>query len=246
MALRKIQAVQTGMLQRYLWKLIPKAQRSFLLGRLSVVDRQVVNKVMSGNVIFPRPFADQNCLFIHVPKCAGSSLCKALFDDWRPGHLPLYWYEQQFPEAFEQSFKFTFVRHPLERAYSAFAFLKGNEPIARDLSAWRLMSRYDNFNTFVAQWLHEDNIRRQIHFAPQTDFLTDSLGRLAMDFIGRQESLEEDFARLTDILDLSATLPHINPSRQREAGPAHAFCTARTRRLIRRVYARDFELLGYA
>ncbi|KAA5847545.1 sulfotransferase, partial [Pseudomonas chlororaphis] len=29
------------MLQRYLWKLLPKSQRAFLLGRLSVVDRQV-------------------------------------------------------------------------------------------------------------------------------------------------------------------------------------------------------------
>ncbi|MBP5132375.1 sulfotransferase, partial [Pseudomonas protegens] len=32
------------MLQRFVWKLLPKTQRNFLLGRLSVVDRQVVNK----------------------------------------------------------------------------------------------------------------------------------------------------------------------------------------------------------
>jgi hypothetical protein len=233
------------MLQRYLWKLLPKAQRAFLLGRLSVVDRQVVNKSMSASVSFPEPFAQRSCLFIHVPKCAGSSVCAALFDDWSPGHLPLYWYEQQFPRQFAASFKFAFVRDPLERAYSAYTFLRGNALGARDHGAQQLVRQFRDFDDFVGRWLHPETIQRQLHFAAQSDFLTNSLGHPALDFIGYQEHLERDFRQVCERLGHKVELPHVNRSQQRLATPAREFCTVRTRRLVRRVYQRDYEMLGY-
>lgn len=233
------------MLQRYLWKLLPKSQRHFLLERLSVADRQVVDKSMSANLRYPQPFAQHSCLFVHVPKCAGSSVCKALFDGWRPGHLPLYWYEQQFPEQFDASFKFAFVRDPLERAYSAYAFLRGNELGRRDQPAQKLVSHYRDFDDFVARWLHPETIRRQLHFTPQTDFLTSSLGHLALDFIGYQEHLARDFRLVCERLGHSAQLPRINTSQQRHPAPVRDFCSVRTRRLVRRAYQRDYEMLGY-
>lgn len=233
------------MLQRFMWKLLPKTQRSFLLGRLSVVDRQAVNKSMSANVRFPPAFSRHSCLFIHVPKCAGSSICSALFDGWTPGHLPLYWYEQQFPEAFSNSFKFAFVRDPLERVYSAYAFLRGNPMSPRDQAAQDLVMHYRDFDDFVRRWLHPENIDKQIHFALQSDFLTDSLGRLSLDFMGYQEHLQRDFQLLCERLGVGAQLPHLNGTRQRESAPVREMCSVRTRRLVRRVYQRDYEMLGY-
>ncbi|WP_085585281.1 MULTISPECIES: sulfotransferase family 2 domain-containing protein [unclassified Pseudomonas] len=233
------------MLQRYLWKLLPKPQRAFLLGRLPVVDRQVVNKSMSAQRAFPKAFEQRACLFIHVPKCAGSSICTALFEGWRPGHLPLYWYEEQFPERYAAAYKFAFVRDPLERAYSAYAFLRGNELGSRDQGAQRLVRRYRDFDDFVARWLHAETIPRQLHFAAQTDFLVDSLGHLALDFIGYQEHLERDFHLVCEHLGIEGRLPHVNGSRQRQPMPAREFCSVRTRRLVRRVYQRDYDLLGY-
>ncbi|MGE8067182.1 sulfotransferase family 2 domain-containing protein [Pseudomonas sp. NPDC089569] len=233
------------MLQRYLWKLLPKPQRQFLLGRLSVVDRQVVNKSMSANLRYPENFTQHSCLFIHVPKCAGSSVCVALFEGWTPGHLPLYWYEQQFPEQFANSYKFAFVRDPLERAYSAYSYLRGNAMSRRDQPAQKLVSQYRDFDDFVARWLHPETIQRQLHFAAQTDFLTDSFGHLAMDFIGYQEHLERDFRLVCQALGHEVSLPHVNGSRQRHPIPAREFCSVRTRRLVRRAYQRDYELLGY-
>lgn len=233
------------MLQRYLWKLLPKAQRVFLLGRLSVVDRQVVNKAMTGNVKLPAAFAQRNCLFIHVPKCAGSSLCTALFDGCAPGHIPLYWYEQQFPAHYASAFKFTVVRDPLERAYSAYTFLRGNQLNPRDQPAQELVRHYRDFDDFVARWLHLENARKQIHFAPQTDFLIDSLGHLPLDFIGRQERLAEDFQIICTRLGLETQLPRLNCTEQRQSVPVRDICSPRTRRLVRRVYQRDYEMLGY-
>lgn len=237
--------VGTEMLQRFLWKLLPKQQRAFLLGRLSVRDRQVVNKAMSGNVHFPQAFQQRSCVFIHIPKCAGSSVCSALFDGWMPGHLPLYWYEQQFPEQFSSSFKFTFVRDPLERAYSAYAFLRGNELGERDRRSQALVRHYRDFDDFIGRWLHPENVRKQLHFAPQTDFMVDSMGYMAMDFVGYQEHLDRDFQVLCEQLGVVSSLPHLNGSQHRQSALARDFCSVRTRRLVRRVYQRDYEMLGY-
>ncbi|MGY2288890.1 sulfotransferase family 2 domain-containing protein [Pseudomonas sp. SDO528_S397] len=233
------------MLQRLFWKLLPKDQRAFLLGRLSVVDRQAVNKSLSAVIALPPAFVRHSCVFIHVPKCAGSSLCSALFDDKGAGHLPYYWYQQQFPEHCANSFKFAFVRDPLERAYSAYAFLRGNHLNARDREAQALVSGYRDFDDFVRRWLHPDNLCRQLHFAPQADFLVDGMGRMSMDFLGRQEHLLQDFQHVCERLGINASLPHLNGSLTRRNAPAREFCSVRTRRLVRRAYQRDYEVLGY-
>ncbi|SDA96067.1 Sulfotransferase family protein [Pseudomonas sp. NFACC15-1] len=131
-------------------------------------------------------------------------------------------------------FKFAFVRDPLERAYSAYAFLRGNTLGVRDQAARKMVGQYRDFDDFVARWLHPENITRQLHFAAQTDFLIDSFGHLAMDFIGCQA-----------YLDRGARLPHVNHSWQRATVPVGDICSVRTRRLVRRVYQRDYEMLGY-
>lgn len=233
------------MLQRLFWKLLPKSQRVFLLGRLSVVDRQAVNKSLSGVATLAPAFKRHNCVFIHVPKCAGSSVCSALLDGRWPGHLPYYWYQQQFPEHCERSFKFAFVRDPLERAYSAYTYLRSNHMGSRDLHAQALVCSYRDFYHFVGNWLHPENLRRQLHFAPQTDFLVDHMGQMAMDFLGRQESLENDFQQVCERLGVSTSLPHLNVSLRRRSESVKDFCTQRTRRLVRRAYQRDYEVLGY-
>lgn len=233
------------MLQRFVWKLLPKTQRTFLLHRMPVIDRQVVNRSMSGNIRFPPAFRERRCLFIHVPKCAGNSVCAALFDDWCPGHLPLYWYEAQFARQYAEAFKFAFVRDPLERAYSAYAFLQGADLPERDGPARALVSTFGSFNEFVMHWLTEENVQRQMHFAPQTSFLVNGLGRLAMDFIGHHENLQQDFATVCRHLGVVASLPVRNVSPRREVPSAYEVASIRTRERIRQVYRRDYELLGY-
>jgi len=226
-----------------LWKLFPKQHREFLLERLSVVDRQVVNKTLSRKARFPEAFDHFECIFIHVPKCAGSSVAMSIFGSTPTGHLPLYWYEKQFKDRYEQYFKFGFVRDPLHRALSAYRYLLQN-PQQRDRAAFELLSRYSRFDTFVDGWLHPENVSKQIHFAPQYQFLQNSMGQIAVDFIGRQEHLEADFAALCEHLDINVQLQHLN----RSPGPRYqtaGLCSDASRKRIREVYARDYELFSY-
>ncbi|SCW83232.1 hypothetical protein SAMN03159473_05389 [Pseudomonas sp. NFACC52] len=107
-----------------------------------------------------------------------------------------------------------------------------------------MVGQYRDFDDFVARWLHPENITRQLHLAPQTDFLIDSLGHLAMDFVGYQEYLDRDYQRVCEHLG-GARLPHVNQSWQRTTMPVRDMCSVRTRRLVQRVYQRDYEMLGY-
>lgn len=228
---------------RFFWKLIPKMQRELLLERLSVVDRQVVDKTMSGRVDFPPVFDEFECVFIHVPKCAGSSVAMSLFGDTPTGHLPLYWYEKQFQERYTHYFKFGFVRDPLQRAWSAYSYLLHNTQ-RRDRAANELVNKFPSFDAFIDNWLHPENITKQIHFVPQHCFLQNSMGHIDVDFIGRQESLIPDFLTLCKHLNVKAELQHINRS-QRPSDDNRNICSAASRRRVREVYARDYELFAY-
>ncbi|MGV8920820.1 MAG: sulfotransferase family 2 domain-containing protein [Pseudomonas sp.] len=229
---------------RLFWKLIPKMQRELLLERLSVVDRQVVDKTMSSRIEFPTVFDDLECIFIHVPKCAGSSVAMSIFGNTPTGHLPLYWYEKQFYERYTHYFKFGFVRDPLQRAWSAYNYLLHNTQ-KRDRSAHELVTKFPNFDAFIDNWLHPENITRQIHFAPQHYFLENSIGLIDVDFIGRQETLTEDFVTLCKRLDIRVELQHINRSQLRPSDENRNICSATSRRRVREVYARDYELFAY-
>ncbi|SEI72467.1 Sulfotransferase family protein [Azotobacter beijerinckii] len=232
-------------LRRFFWRSMGRRQQDYLLGQLPVVEREAFKKTLFKKVLeVPQPFEQHQCLFIHVPKCAGKSLCASLFGDWEPGHLPLRWYAQLFPEFYARAFKFAIVRDPLDRAYSAYRYLLGNRQLRQDQAARRMLERYGSFDSFVEAWLCPENLQRQIHFAPQWQFLADDLGRLGVDFVGRYENLAGDFARICDRLKIKVDLAHINRS---PGGIAEARGTiARaTRERIHEVYRRDYQLFGY-
>ncbi|ACO76316.1 hypothetical protein AvCA_00490 [Azotobacter vinelandii CA] len=233
-------------LGRLFWRNLNKQQQDYLLGQLPSIEREVFKKTFfKKSLALPAPFQRHNCIFVHVPKCAGKSLCASLFGDWDPGHRSLNWYARVFPEFHARAFKFAIVRDPLERAYSAYCYLLGTSPYEQDQAMRRMLERYDGFDDFVDAWLCPENLERQIHFVPQWRFLTDELGQIGMDFVGRYENLPGDFARICERLGLRAELAHRNKSLLKSASGGPERFKAATRKRIREVYAHDYRLLGY-
>ena len=73
-------------------------------------------------------FDKKKCIFFHIPKTAGISLVKALFGDLDWGHRDVKYYRNVFnKKKFDSYFKFTFVRNPYDRLFSAYSFLKKEE-----------------------------------------------------------------------------------------------------------------------
>ena len=79
-------------------------------------------------------------------------------------------------------------------------------------------------------------------WAPQKMALTDTAGKLIVDFVGRFERLEEDFQTGCDRAGIHVKLPHLNRTQHQHY---RHYYSERSRRLIEKCYQQDIELFGY-
>lgn len=104
--------------------------------------------------------------------------------------------------AMSEFFRFAFVRHPFDRFVSVCAFL------ARTDSSYE-----QNPTDWMKRALLRPQFCKRVLVMPQHALLSDETGKVALDFIGRYESLQADFDAVCDRLALpKATLPHRNRS----------------------------------
>lgn len=197
-----------------------------------------------------RPFNENRCIFVHVPKTAGVSISRELFGNLSGGHTPIATYEMVFPRReFESYFKFAFVRNPWDRVHSAYRFLKAGG-MSEDDRRWAEWNLWDinGFTEFVTAHLRKTNIISSIHFVPQYRFLCrPGSKQVLVDFVGRYESLDRDFQAVKRRmgLDTLGGLPHFNRGRS-GVEDYHAAYTPETRQIVADVYGADVELFGYA
>jgi len=199
---------------------------------------------------FTNPYSaleeENEVIFIHIPKAAGNAVTQALFGQDSPGHFELNRYHEQDELRFFKYTKFGFVRNPWARLVSAFHFLKqGGKSVNDQRFSDAQLARFDDFESFayaLEDELFVDKLFKWIHFKPQYDFLSVD-GKLQMDFIGKQECMEEDFARLKLLLNMpEATLKHVNTSSHNHF---KSYYNDRTWDIVSKVYLWDIQSLGY-
>jgi hypothetical protein len=195
-----------------------------------------------------RPFLAHDCLFVHIPKCAGTSVVDALFGQPVGNHRSIASLRMAFSaDEYRRMFKFTFVRNPWDRLVSTFFYLRAGGQGEED-RAWadRLGLPGMDFRSFVMEVLSEEMLGRAYHFRPQAQFVTLAPDRpVEMDFVGRFETLARDFEHIRDRLGIEAALPARNRGNARPASYREAF-DDETRLKAGRLYARDAALFGYA
>ena len=188
--------------------------------------------------------AAEKCMFVHIPKCAGTSVRRSLFGR-DGGHRPLEVFRTMVPpEMFDQSFKFTFVRNPWDRLVSAFFFLQKSDLERNRRFARRNLSAFTDFDSFVRQWLTRKSIWSFTHFLPQHHFICIDQ-RLGVDFVGFYENLPEDFAIVAKKIGRPAGLRDENRLGGR-AKDYRQYYSDETRQMVADVYAEDIALLGYS
>ena len=197
-----------------------------------------------------RVAAGATTVFVHTPRCAGSSMKKAVSDALTHSHFSAGDYRLLLGrERFAGCFKFGFVRNPWDRLVSSFFHLKRGGDHAND-KAWadRHLARYDHFDAFVTEWVSPANVFSDVwHFVPMTRFLClPGHARPALDFLGRYETLAEDFAIVAARLGLGlgATLECVNAA-PRDRSNYRDYYTPKTRRIVERVYQSDIRAFEY-
>ncbi len=197
-----------------------------------------------------KPFDDYECIFVHIPKAAGVSVARSLFGNLGAGHLRIAALQMAFSrDEFERYFKFTFVRNPWDRVCSAYHFLQRGG-MTRGDRAWAAanLAGLDTFERFVHEWLTPGNLRRYVHFLPQTFFLClPGSSRLLVDFVGYFENLEADFRAIAHKLSIDAARALRRDNQQPSGQRRHytELYTDAMRDIVAEVYRRDIEMLGY-
>lgn len=202
-----------------------------------------------------RPKHDElQAIFIHVPKAAGTSLRRALYDS-KSFHIPAVRYKTADPEKFSSYFKFCFVRNPWDRLQSAFHYLHrrvGADPAYPD-HRWanEMLGEVDDFPKFVKKLENEyrfrHDIRSYIHFRDQLDWISGkgSTGReTLMDYVGYYESLEKDCALIASRLKIELDLPH---ERKLSYGRDFRFSYTSSHMVdaVADLYSEDINAFGY-
>lgn len=196
-------------------------------------------------------------VFVHIPKTAGKSVRTALrpysltprqravdYTVRRFSKLDMFGYNaggthgtaQEICDAigserFTKFFKFSFVRNPWDHAVSAYHFQK-----TRPKSQFHDIAINGSLTEFVRARVESKSLR-------QIDYLQDAQGNLLVDFVGRLENIESDFAHICQKIGAHTNLTHKNKTNHRSYQEEH---TAESRALIEEYYAADAEAFGYS
>ena len=194
-----------------------------------------------------------------VPKAANTSITQTLFEHTtfrlkvaRRQHpkyqflRPLFLSPNEVNRLEQEAYKFTFVRDPYSRALSAYLDKVGRRR-HQGLRFLQWAERHNQPQSFLGfcRYLQAGGLFLDMHWAPQVEILCLPLERF--DFIGRVEQLDRDLAQvLQHLYGVTASRPtpragtHTRASeRLKEAyGPEE-------RAIVNRLYAADFEQLGY-
>lgn len=198
------------------------------------------------------------CIFIHIPKCGGTSLESAL---WLPeektdanlfgGLIDRYHNPYQTGalqhlkalavrhvvgrERFDEYFKFTIIRNPFSRAVSQYNYSRESRFLRRYIG----LGKRDDFKTYL-QKIHR---KSHVQWEPQVSFLYDHRGRQMVDYIGRLEDVDAAFTHICTEVGVTAELPHKKKSGQK--APYQSYYDEESIAYIEDVYADDLEVLGY-
>jgi hypothetical protein len=169
-------------------------------------------------------------IYIHIPKTAGESVEEALTEnfpdsrivsndpDWNIliKHDTFLEHDYSTKESLDNFFTFSFVRNPWDRMVSHWKYFvetKRSPEMPFDefvLDFHRVLKEADN-----GYWWNP--YRKYVFTAPQLDFLVDENQRIAVDFVGRFETLQEDFDYVCKKLNRNKIkLPHKNKTKRKK------------------------------
>jgi len=198
---------------RLLGKLIPPVIRKRLRYLIHVRDDTQNFTSAHAHQIFD----EVKTIFVHVPRTGGVSIETTLANHTvkRPigGHQTSIDYQFIYPSRWNSYFTFGFVRNPWDRLVSSFFYLQHahkDNPFVQKY----ILPYGDNLNGFLSEVLgpHPSYLYCIAHLKPQVYFLCNPDSRITIDFVGRYESLAQDWRMVCERIGIHDSLPHMNKS----------------------------------
>jgi len=195
-----------------------------------------------------RSYMDHHrCIFIHIPKAAGTSVLKVLAGKKiNRDHCSYNIFYQASRKKFKYYYKFCFVRNPYTRLRSVYQYLKTGGNGKNDLELQNIiMDRFSTFDEFILEFLDKDLIHQMSLLKPQYAFVCNYKYDLMVDFCGRFENLHDDFSIVCKNLNIKEDLPKLNKTDYESSDKERALFSREVLDKINYLYEKDFEIFGY-
>ena len=177
------------------------------------------------------------CIFVHIPKTAGTSIENVLRDENPPVYNSLHntasTYIKKYERYFDNYFKFSVVRNPWDRLVSGYFY-------HRALGYGSHKDRYGkSFKEFV----------QKIETFPQRHFLVGQYNYInikgvdVLDYLIKFESLEEGFCEVSKKLNFK--IKTLYDVRKTEHKHYTEYYNDETKQIVAEKYAKDIEYFGY-
>ena len=203
----------------------------------------------------------KECLFIWVPKAAGTSIFESLYRNYGCmkrkdissakkfknqgsisfGHISVaHLLKNEFvsKDYFQRAYKFCFVRNPWDRAVSLHRYFH-DRVSGYSFTFPAFLERLKEGITPVGLY----NNSGMSMCNPQTSWVLDADGNPLADFVGRFEQLERDWGKVCAQLGKELPLGHAN--RGKHDHYKTYYKDRAMRKLVREIYISDVETFGY-
>jgi len=157
-----------------------------------------------------------------------------------PRHAKAIAAKEMLPETVYQAlFKFVVVRNPWDLQVSSWHHIRREKPA--------VISGINSFADFLHLKFDPDrpyDYMLDTSAELQHEYIVDLQGRVIVDFIGRYEQLEADFAHICRRIGIpTPALPHLRRASERD--DYRRYYTDDLAEIVARHYQRDLEVLGY-
>lgn len=199
--------------------------------------------------------------FIHLGKCAGTSIKHYLFENhindiaYIPDNRSTAWvYSSPQPNIYYKKYipvfryKFTVVRNPFDRLVSFWEYIQKEKELSNGLN----MTEFACFIESIGELDFNDYLKSLSiwHIMPYTQkcsvlFENGDLEKPTMDFVCRFEKLVEDLKCVFNNLDLrfeELSFQHKNKTKHRHYS---SYYTDKEIEVVSRVYKKDLEYFNY-
>lgn len=140
--------------------------------------------------------------------------------------------ERMGAEAYDRFFSFAFVRNPWDWQVSLYTYMRKTPAHFQH----EMVKNFEGFNEYI-RWRCREDVRLQ------RDMICTAEGEPLVDFVGRFERLEEDFAEICSRIGLpELSLPKVNVSNTRNY---REFYDEESRELVKETFEPDIRAFDY-
>lgn len=196
-----------------------------------------------------RVWQQHGVVFIHVPKCAGSSVNDALYGRFM-GHIPADVIARFGGTKTAALPRFSLLRDPVSRAVSAYRFVRAGSGVGPGVTAQvRAPERYqipafESFDRFAQEWLPAQNLKKvDPVFRTQSSYVCDSAGTVLLSHLGHVEDMAPTTAWLSELLGRPVEIGRTNVTAPSTNAPKLE-PSPESRRSIEAVYKDDVVLVN--